>query len=431
MEEKEKTEFLSSVEEKASNAVREELKTFRDKMNEYATAKDLEKKFDILEDQVKSIGGSDLKKSIDELKEDVQNTVLTMKKIEEEMKTNNKVGVSFDRQLKDSLEKNADNLKLFKSKNTKDVSSIITLKDVTSIRSDVSGDTVAHRVPGIGEIQRRRTFMRELFTPGKISPNNHGVIRYVDQNALVTGATTISEASAYPVTSSLNWIERTINVEKVGDSIKISREMMDDVDFVETQIRRLLEKNINLKIDEQLLTGDGNTPNLKGLQTSATAFSLNSVFNTSVVSPNTWDVMLIVAAQIASGTGYNVNGVLVNDLDKAAMSLVKDALGNYILPPFSVQTASGIQSVEGVRVVGNSGITANTMYVGDFSAGTVFSSEELTFEFGYENDDFTKNLVTLIGLERLALLIRVVDAGAFNYVSSISDVKTAITKSTE
>ena len=32
------------------------------------------------------------------------------------------------------------------------------------------------------------------------------------------------------------------------------------------------------------------------------------------------------------------------------------------------------------------------MYVGDFTRGTVYSSDNLQFEFGYENDDFTKDL---------------------------------------
>lgn len=422
----ENEELLKNVEEQASKAAKAEIDSFKNKMSEYATSGDLQKKFDLLSEEVNALGIKELKEGVDLIKGDVEKAIIQIKKIEEDT-ASKESEESFDQKLRKSLTDNADNLKAFKTKNTKDVSLITTLK-ATSIRSNVSGNTMAHRVPGIGQIQQRKPFMRELFSAGRISPNNHGVIRYVDQANRTSGATSISEAGAFPTTSAITWIERTLNVEKVGDSIKISREMMDDVDFVESEIKRLLYGNMSLAIDTQLLSGNGTTPNLKGMATSATAFSLNAVFTNKVVSPNVYDLMLIVGSQIASGTDYVANGVLLNDLDAALMGLEKNELGDYILPPFSVVTPNGVVSVRGMSVIGNSGVTTNTCYVGDFTRGTVYSSEELTFEFGYENDDFTKNLITLIGLERLALLIRVVDNGAFSYVSSISDQISAIKK---
>ena len=195
-----------------------------------------------------------------------------------------------------------------------------------------------------------------------------------------------------------------------------------------SEIQNFLIRNIDLKIDEQLLSGNGTTPQLKGLTSMATVFAANAAFTAEIQDASVFDLISIVAAQIMYGTSYMPNGVLMNPYDAAKMKLKKDSLNNYIIPAFIVPTANGNLTVDGMRIITNSGVTVNTMHVGDFSRGTVYSSDSLQLEFGYEDKDFTQDLVTLKGRERLALLIRNVDAGAFSKVTSISDALEAIKK---
>ena len=360
------------------------------------------------------------KDSIEKMEVDVQNVAIEIKKASE--KSVNNSGISLKELIFKQLMEGKDKLASFKNSDNKEIGHAITLKDaVVSGRSDISGDTMAHRVAGVGQIQRRQPFLRSLFASGAVSANNHGVIRYTDQNSITSGAKTIAEKAAFPNTSAITWIERNLPVEKIGDSIKISREMMDDVDYVMSEIQNFLIRNIDLAIDTQLLSGDGNTPNLIGLATKATAFTADASFTNSVQDASYFDLIAVVAAQIMYGTSYMPNGILMNPYDVVKMKLKKNATDDYVIPSFIVPTANGNLAVDGMRVIANSGVAVNTMYVGDFSRGTVYSSDSMLLEFGYENDDFSKDLVTLKGRERLALLIRNVDAGAFNYVASISN----------
>jgi len=273
------------------------------------------------------------------------------------------------------------------------------------------------RISGVGELQRRRTFIEDLFNSGKVSPNNHGVIRYVDQSSRTNSAAAIAEGGAF-AESALAWTEKQIPIEKVGHYIKISREMMDDVDFVTSQINNELLRDTQLKVDADLLSGSGVSPILIGLATSADAWAVGD-YATTVTDASYYDLLAVISAQIMTGTSFMPNGVLMNPLDAVKMKLKKDALNNYVIPTFVIPMANGDISVDGMRVVVNSGVTAGTMYVGDFSRGTVYSSDELQLETGYATDDFTKDLVTIKARRRLALLIRSVDEGAFVKVSDI------------
>ena len=410
--------------EKIKGDVKSQMEDFKTNLPEYVTESDLEKKLEIINQSIKDVGkDEELKTQFNELQKTVQEYGLELKKLND--KEPEEKHIPLEQKVSDILRKNTDELALFKTTDKKDRGLALNLK-ATVQRSAVSSNTQAHRVDGIGEIQRRKVFMRDLFTPGRIAPNNHGSIRYVDQQAITDGATNITEGNAYPTTSDISWIERSINIQKVGDSIKATRESMDDIDYVESQINNFLMKNVELRVDAQLLSGTGVAPQLKGVQTSATAFAAGG-YATSVQDAQLADLAAIIGAQIMTGTNYMPNAILMHpeDMVKRFM-LVKDAENEYIKVPFAINTPDGLTIIANMVVVANSGVTQNTLYVGDFKTGTVYSSDEVQIEFGFENDDFTKDLVTIKARERMALLIRIVDNGAYRYVSDIGAALAAI-----
>ena len=412
--------LLQSVEEKAAEATRKELDDFKNSLPEYATKEDIESKFSSLEEKVNELGVSELKDTLDTVKSAAEEQGLKLTELIE--KSEKVAEKTVEDIIYNKLVEHKDEIAKFKTTSSKSHGVVMDMnaKSTNVVRSDISGDTMAMRVPGVGVLQRRQPFIRELFNSGAVSPNNHGVIRYVDQNSRTEAAAAIAEAAAY-AQSDIDWIERNIPIEKYGHYIKVSKEMMDDVDFTATQINTELITGLNLKIDADLLSGSGSTPILKGLATSATAFTAGSYAN-KVQDAQLYDLISIIGAQIMTGTGYVPNAVLVNQLDAVAnMKLKKDGENNYIIPPFVVNTPQGQTLIDGMQLVVNSGVTDNTMYVGDFTKGTVYSSQQLQIELGYENDDFTKGLITVRADERLSLLIRVVDNGAFRKVTSITD----------
>jgi hypothetical protein len=83
-------------------------------------------------------------------------------------------------------------------------------------------------------------------------------------------------------------------------------------------------------------------------------------------------------------------------------------------------------NVDGLTVVENSGVAAGTLYIGDFTRSVVYNAGNIEVEAGFENDDFTKDMVTIKARKRLALLIRNVDLGAFRYIADIAVSTAAI-----
>ena len=110
--------------------------------------------------------------------------------------------------------------------------------------------------------------------------------------------------------------------------------------------------------------------------------------------------------------------------DVTSMELSKDSTGQYIMPPFAAVDGS---IVSGIRVVANTGVTIDKFLVGDFSKAGVRFKEGLTINVGYENDDFTKNLVTILAEARLVQRVKSNHYGAFVY-GDFSDAITALTK---
>jgi hypothetical protein len=63
----------------------------------------------------------------------------------------------------------------------------------------------------------------------------------------------------------------------------------------------------------------------------------------------------------------------------------------------------------------------------DSTKGNLRIKEDVTIDIGYENDDFTKNLVTVLAEARLVQRVKSNHYGAFVY-GDFSDAITALTK---
>jgi hypothetical protein len=77
-------------------------------------------------------------------------------------------------------------------------------------------------------------------------------------------------------------------------------------------------------------------------------------------------------------------------------------------------------------VIENIGVTANTMVVGDFTKSNLRLREDAMISIGYENDDFTKNLVTILGEIRAVHYIKTNHLKAFVNVTDIDAAIAAI-----
>lgn len=317
------------------------------------------------------------------------------------------------------LKEKSEELKAMKEKSGASVQITLKAAGTMALSTNVTGQIPqAEREQGITRIVRRNPFILELVNVGTIMSN---VWEWVEQKNADGGAAMTAEGAAKSQ-ADFDLVVASANVKKVTAYIKVTKEMLDDVELMRSEIDQELTELINLKIDDQLLNGTGLTVNLTGITTNATAW-VAGAFALSIPAPNKWDVLRTAINQVRVNL-FEPTYIVMHPTDVTSMELSKGTDGHYILPPFASQDGT---NVAGIRVVANTGVTIDKFLVGDFTKSGVRFKEGLTINVGYENDDFTKNLVTILAEARLVQRVKSNHYGAFIY-GDFSDAITALTK---
>jgi len=317
------------------------------------------------------------------------------------------------------LAEKAEDLKAMKEKSGASVQITLKAAGTMAESTNITGQVPqAQREAGITRIVRRNPFILELVNVGTIMSN---VWEWVEQKNADGGSAMTAEGAAKSQ-ADFDLVVASANVKKVTAYIKITKEMLDDVELMRSEIDQELIELINLKIDEQLLSGSGLTVNLSGITTTATAWAAGA-FALAIPTPTKWDVLRTAINQVRVNL-FEPNYIVMHPTDVASMELSKATDGQYILPPFA---ASDGTVISGIRVVANTGVTIDKFLVGDFSKYGVRFKEGVTINVGYENDDFTKNLVTILAEARLVGRVKSNHYGAFVY-GDFSDAVNALTK---
>lgn len=291
----------------------------------------------------------------------------------------------------------------------------------------VSQSTLAYRVPGVAQLPHLRTVIRPLFRNVTLGPGNGGIVRYVDQAAITRSAAPVEEnPEAGKPQSAISWIERSQALEVIADTIPVSKQAWRDFDYISSELDRLLNINLQLKVDQQLWSGNNTPPQLNGVYTAAPTFNAGAYSGLLVPNATIYDLLAILKVQVFNNkqSKYMPQTVVMNPADILRYKLAKGSDGHYVLPPFI--SADG-NVIDGMRVIESSQVTANTLLIGDFMYGTVFTDQGVTVEFGHIDKQFIQNTFTILAEERLLLLIRNVDADAFLKVTNIDAAVTAIT----
>jgi HK97 family phage major capsid protein len=276
-----------------------------------------------------------------------------------------------------------------------------------TIAGNYSGGTVglSDLETGLTRIQRRAPFMRQLVnTRGTTSK----YVVWIEQANADPGVAGQTAEGTEKTQTDFDLVERSSEVKKTTAYIKVSKEMLADIPFMQGEINGELMELVELKLDEQILLGDGTGNNLSGIDSVATAFAAGT-FALSVPSANNSDVLRVAISQIANAN-FSANYILLNPADAAAMELTKDTNGQYTYPVFVNEAG---MSVKGIPVIENPGVTAGNFYVGDFTKSNLRIREEMNVQVGYVNDDFTKNLVTILCETRACHFVKTNHYGAF------------------
>ncbi len=283
----------------------------------------------------------------------------------------------------------------FRGRATMESKATLTLAttDTAGAVGDASPNT---RLPGILPLAQRRMTVRDLLSPGRMDGNT---LEYVKETGFTNGAAMVAEGAAKP-SSDIKLDLVTTSAKVIAHYMKASRQAMDDISQLRSLIDNRLLYGLALREEAQLLNGDGTGQNLNGIITQATAYV--APFDPAGTETNI-DMIRLAALQ-AYLAEYPASGIVMHPSDWARIELLKDTTGRDIIgnPQGNISP-----TLWGLPVVATQAITIDKFLVGAFQLGAqLFDRWSARVEIATENeDDFIKNLVTILAEERLALAV--------------------------
>lgn len=239
----------------------------------------------------------------------------------------------------------------------------------------------------------------EAFLPSM--PTSSNAIEFTRENAFTNSAAEAAEG-ATKAESALTWTLVNMPISTVAHWIKISRQLAADNAQLAAYVNTRMRYGVNLKVETQLVAGDGVAPNISGILDTGN-FTAHGIANAALGS--TLKKLVLIRKVLADSwaAGFPADGIVLNPADWATIEieLMTTAAGQTL---YSV-SEGGQPRLFGVPVIQSVGMTADNFAAGAFGQGyMVHNREGVVVEMSdSDSDNFTKNLITIRAERRLAL----------------------------
>lgn len=270
---------------------------------------------------------------------------------------------------------------------------------------------VNDRLPGFIDILQRQLNLLDLIPSGSTTSN---LIEYVKEKTFTNNAATVAEATATTGTTGLKpesvlaFELANSPVQTIAHWIPVTNAMLADAPQIRGIIDNRLLYGLNQELEDQILSGDGNSPNLtgilaSGLQTLGLAAGATYGGAATVV-----DAAYAAMVQVQVTGLASPNAFVFNPVDWAAVRLSREnaatgTLGGYQYGPPAV---AGPMTLWGRPVVESIGMTLNTLLTGDFQLGCMlFDREQAAIRVGTIDDQFVRNMQTVLAELRAAFVV--------------------------
>lgn len=274
----------------------------------------------------------------------------------------------------------------------------------------------------------RKFTILDIFKRRKVSTE---YLKYSEEDVVTRDAQVVVACSTSEHNTKKSWVTRTLQMFKIRDYVDVCEDMINDYDFVEAQIRKLVEQSVKAKEESEILMGSGDISSINATASEFAPANVLAPFNgaNGFQSPTLAELTGAMAAQIVTfgqENKWQPNVILMNYADKIRFMHLKNANNDYLLPNF-VLTNGGV--LNGMQIVTSPLVAPNTLYVMDSTRGEILDREEISITFARENkDNFEREVVTVKAVERVQFHIPFIDRDAFMKCSDIADALDAITK---
>lgn len=158
-------------------------------------------------------------------------------------------------------------------------------------------------------------------------------------------------------------VERSKTVEKLGVWIPMTDEQLEDIEGAQAYVNQRLTSLMHLRVDLQLLRGDGNTPNLLGTE------NVSGILTQAKGSDNVPDAFLKLINNIRTTAFAEPSVAFIHPLKWQDVQLMKTADGQYI---WNHPSTTGPATLWGVPVVPTTVVSSSKIVTGDYSTHAAF-----------------------------------------------------------
>jgi HK97 family phage major capsid protein len=260
-------------------------------------------------------------------------------------------------------------------------------------------------LPGVVPLPQRPMTVRDLFSNDTTQSDT---LSYARQTSFDTGATAVAQATSLATglkpQSAIGWTRVTSPIESIATWMAATRRQLADAGQTRSLIDNQLTLMLKLVEEDQLINGNGTSPNLRGLlaTTGVQTLVLTAVPAAPFINI---DGLRDAIRLVRTGAAFaEPNGVVMNPIDAAKLDEAKDTQARYLgQGPFNPiqDTIWRLPRIESLAVA------AGTAIVGAFRQGaTVFEREGIVILTADQHSDFfIRNLVAVLAEERLGLAV--------------------------
>jgi hypothetical protein len=205
------------------------------------------------------------------------------------------------------------------------------------------------------------------------------------------------------------------NAKKIAVSEKMATELLEDIDGFVTWVETELRYQLMQKVNDTLMSGVASSTVPAGIQTLSTVY--DALTGVKTTTPTFWDAIKAAVTQLRVKRFRGQIVAFVNPVDLANGVLTKAvSQGQLFVPP-----------VTGAVIVEDLNIPLGYVQVAAMDYYKILIYKAFRMAWGWENDDFTKNLVTVIGEMRFHQYHAEIYDG-FAIYDTIQNIKDAITQ---
>lgn len=253
-------------------------------------------------------------------------------------------------------------------------------------------------MPGIVGGAFRQLRILDVLNTGAATGNT---VHYTRELSWTNNAAETREAAQKPE-SALTFEGVDVPVRTIAHFLKVSKQVLDDAPALQSYIDRRLRYGVEIRAEQQVVNGNGTSPNLSGILDTGNFTSL-----TAASGDTDFDFANKAKYKVIE-SDYMADYYLINPADWGRMERLKTTDGEYIGSTSAIGYLQNglVPTLWGLPVIASNSVPEGTLIAAARDASMFWQRQGVTVEiFDQNEDDVEHNLLTIRGEMRGAFTV--------------------------